>query len=1321
MASITVQERTTILKLVAGMFNAAPGATYLNEFTDAFVALNKDFGALAAALGNTAPFQSLYPSYLTAEEFANKFLATLGLKDNTEAQDWVQARKNAGEDNASIIFQALVAIEASTADEFKAARDQLANKAKVAEHYSVTLGQSSDSLATLQGVVASITADNKTVEDAIGNTGGNAGNFTLTHLADYLTGTAGDDVFQAPVSQNGTGSGVLANTFETGDVIDGGAGRNTLKADLIATGTASDFANEVAISATTKNIQEVYLRQQTPQNDQGGINGGNNSTIDAEKMAGVEQWWTDNSRSNIQVEDIRTDTAATTFGMRLTDPGVSFFNYFNALFLEGDKSATSAVTLNIYEGPLGSPDTAKQLANISVYNIKFQVAGETFTLASDAMKAANTWDELEAAIKDELAKIEGAETITVTNRGNGQFVLEDSAAREFQVNAGEALVVSVANNITFTNALTVGREEVVGPIVSNAVLDGAGNGSQGGTLNIGAMSGLRGVEELNLTVDRDSHLQSITSYNRVPDQYGQLRNGEANEFLEVVDLASTGANGDLTVGRSTATLDGRVAIWGDQDGNGVADADRVAAADGLGNSGFINLREFNAGDFAGALNVAFTLDNNAIGRYLDPATDVVTFAYNGGAQNDIFNIADISTGGAVSSDQDFAMNVDLGAGDDRLVISVPTVRAVSVDGGEGTNSIVVANSHGTTAANTFAGFANFQTYEVEGVTNTEHDFTSMSGVQNVVIATGDTTPTAGGNTQLIDLEAAQNVTISGKNQTIGNASTADQNFGTIQLTNDAGADRTITLDNTARLSNSTNGVRQDGVLTVAALTIDETATGNSATTNVTIDSAGARTVANAVRQFNGRDVQTLNLVGTQDLTIDVNRIADQATAAGVTASTALDITGAALQGDLNLAITGAMIGNWGTATGLTDRIVGTAGTNDTLMLWGTQGNDAVTVTGFETIQFGNANTTMFGDLDITAAGGVAIDATGIYDAQNTAATNYVIADDIVGNTALTLNNLGTGVTVNMGDANRDATGAVVNSQVFDDVITLNSGAVAGTPAAAISVNYLSNIVGGQAMALTIGTVVAAPGNDTNGYQTVNLNVAHAGNLTGVALASDARTMALTLTEDTRELNLTGGFDNNAGVRDSLTFLPANALPNALTRVDLTGYEGNVALTMEQGAVAGATQTDVRFVLSEDNATITLSNLNNTLIGAAGVQHNSIFEFTAAKTTADVSVWTVSNVVGSGALSVAAGATTDNITRFDLTDLGITSFDQISISAVDFTGAALAAGTFAIRSEAQDDASILTGTNQNTWEIKVTGGAWAALAAGEITADNFIFA
>lgn len=161
MATVTTQERTNILKLVAGMFNAAPGATYLNEFTDAYVALNKDLGALAAGLGQTGAFQAMYPSFLTAEEFANKFLDTLGLKANTEAQDWVKAKVNAGENFASVIFQALVAIDASTADDFKAAREQLANKATVAEHYSVTLQASSDDLAALQNVVAKVTDDPK--------------------------------------------------------------------------------------------------------------------------------------------------------------------------------------------------------------------------------------------------------------------------------------------------------------------------------------------------------------------------------------------------------------------------------------------------------------------------------------------------------------------------------------------------------------------------------------------------------------------------------------------------------------------------------------------------------------------------------------------------------------------------------------------------------------------------------------------------------------------------------------------------------------------------------------------------------------------------------------------------------------------------------------------------------------------------------------------------------------------------------------------------------------------------------------------------------
>jgi hypothetical protein len=308
----------------------------------------------------------------------------------------------------------------------------------------------------------------------------------------------------------------------------------------------------------------------------------------------------------------------------------------------------------------------------------------------------------------------------------------------------------------------------------------------------------------------------------------------------------------------------------------------------------------------------------------------------------------------------------------------------------------------------------------------------------------------------------------------------------------------------------------------------------------------------------------------------------------------------------------------------------------------------------------------------------------------------------------------------MGDANTDVNGAAVNSQNFDDTITLDSGAVAGTPAASVNVNYLSNIIGGETHILNIGTVVAGAGNDTGGFQTVNIDIAHAANLTaanGNSTAADARILNLTLTEDARELNITGGADNS-GFRDTLTFNAANELPNSLTKIDLSGYEGNVTLTMEQGnPLAAAAETDVRFIMSEDNATITLSNKDGSLAAGTGVNHNSVFEFTGAKTTADISVWTIDNFVGAG----QAGASIDNITRFDVSDLGITSFDQIVIdTAFDATGAALGLGVYSIRSEAQDDASTTTGTNQNTWEIQVDGLIGLA-AAGDITADNFIFA
>jgi len=568
--------------------------------------------------------------------------------------------------------------------------DTILNKAIAAEQFTAQLVETGlDWNTTLSASVAGIIAgvDGDSDMDAVGDAitaavGGGAiigGEITLTQMADILTGDSNDNEFVAPVTQNTTGSGQLANTFETGDVLDGAGGRNILRADLIETGSISDFDQSPAISATTSNIQEVYFRAQNPQQDV-PVNG---STIDAEKMSGVEQWWTVNSRSGIQIEDIRSLPAATAFGMRMTDPRVGFTNYFNAQYLEGDANRDSALSLTIQEITNGQAPAATELANITVREINFSFDGADYTLDTEAMRAADTWAALETAVAEAMAATAGLSGLSVTHLGNGVFVIEDAEGGIFEIADGEALILGNAAGIDVRNRADVGLVIEEGPTMTDVILDLAGNGSQGGVLTIGAMSGLRGVEVFDVSVDRDSHLANMNSSN-----LNAPNNGDPNEFLQVVNLASIGANGDLQVGARTVSLDGRANV-----------------------AGLVNVREVNGGEFAGALNLGISLDNNTIGRYLDPATEPVNFVYTGGAQDDIFNV---QVAAAVAADADFAMQIAMGAGDDRLILNAPTVSAVSVDGGTGENSIVVSQSHGDVAARTFEDFAGFQTYEVEG-------------------------------------------------------------------------------------------------------------------------------------------------------------------------------------------------------------------------------------------------------------------------------------------------------------------------------------------------------------------------------------------------------------------------------------------------------------------------------------------------------------------------------------------------------------------------------------------------------------------------------
>ena len=159
MANGATEKQTNILKLVAGMFNAAPGATYLWEVETAFGAVGWDYSALARGLSQTTFFKSLYPSDLSTQAFADKFLGTLGLADVADAQQWIRYHATTGKPYAQLMLEALVALDASSDAVYASARQLLANKATVAEHYSVTQTKSAYEMGTLQGVLAMVRPD----------------------------------------------------------------------------------------------------------------------------------------------------------------------------------------------------------------------------------------------------------------------------------------------------------------------------------------------------------------------------------------------------------------------------------------------------------------------------------------------------------------------------------------------------------------------------------------------------------------------------------------------------------------------------------------------------------------------------------------------------------------------------------------------------------------------------------------------------------------------------------------------------------------------------------------------------------------------------------------------------------------------------------------------------------------------------------------------------------------------------------------------------------------------------------------------------------
>ena len=572
--AITTQERTNILKLTVGLFNAAPGANYLSEFTSVFEANGHNLAALAGTLGTTGAFQSLYPSFQTASEFATKFLTTLGLQGNTEAVDFVTAKFNAGVPKAQIIYDALVALDASTSAEFAAAKAILVNKAAVAENYSVTLGASSTSLETLQGALANVTADPASVTAAnAANAGGNGQTFTLTIGEDRLTGGSGNDTFNALALEQQGAVGSKA-TLENFDILNGGAGSDTLNATLTDTDAAPvlqsietvnvRFAGAQTLNLTSATgVEAINVQTSTVAGTVDGVGAVANLAV-KNQLVGATFDKSTAATLNLGLDTVGVATAAnvavelgatkqasaTTLNITANNANATVQDKAGGLAATVTIAATGANRLNLADAAVAKNVTITGAGSVDLIGSAATTLGTAFTGALATFNASAG----EGAVK---ANIQSTVLATVTTGKGGDFIDMDTA-----VVAGTTVNLGAGNDTLLTGALLGNFAKVDGGEGTDTI-----NIADGSKLTAPNSKLITGFEVLDVSDGTGSYDVSLNNFATV--QIDESVTGAAAAALNgAVTFANAGdaftlniaseakTNADFAVG-NTITVNGK--------------------------------------------------------------------------------------------------------------------------------------------------------------------------------------------------------------------------------------------------------------------------------------------------------------------------------------------------------------------------------------------------------------------------------------------------------------------------------------------------------------------------------------------------------------------------------------------------------------------------------------------------------------------------------------------------------------------------------------------------------------------------------------------
>lgn len=674
----------SLTQVIEAMFGVQPGHTILKQ-----LAANTETSSLA----DVANFLVQFSDDATDEAtFANAIVANLGITtaaglaaaDVEIAVAYVEnALTTAGTANwGLVVLEISEGFAGYTADE--------------------TFGAVATSFN--QSVISSLNYSLDAANTEINAGGATTTNFALTAGQDNLTGTNAADFFAAYIFDN-------QNTAQSGDVIHGGSGEDTLFADI---GESQDFA----ITLHTDSVEKAVFRAEAT--DNGNVDTTENNLvtqvqIDAERMVATDHYESNNSRADLVIEDVRIErqdaygdnndqiTQDITIAMVSTDPGdVDFGVYFDhhSLVKEGD-STTNSIKLTVgNQLEIKDFDAAQPLLDIPYTAVGFLVNDVLVAFEID-LTSVTTYDEMWAAMElgfnaEKAQNILLSDATLTRSEGTDSFFSRDGekrAADEYFVTV-ENSEVSVAETgwiasagLPSNNAFSANVEPGGGTvssklITSTILLDDVGRGSMGGDLIVGGLSigrqydnvqnvddngmddwdighgtsNSKGVERFNITVDRNSQLQEINSTNNTLQEV-YIVNGEHNGNLVVAG----DENGDNNLPGSQSAL-----THGDID----------PFIFDKGDAGFTDVRVIDASAMQGMVHLNAELTGDVVAKYMDikdtaaqAAADNQGFMYTLGTNNDMLHLEisneNLAAAGTTTR-EDFFLDIDGAAGNDKI-------------------------------------------------------------------------------------------------------------------------------------------------------------------------------------------------------------------------------------------------------------------------------------------------------------------------------------------------------------------------------------------------------------------------------------------------------------------------------------------------------------------------------------------------------------------------------------------------------------------------------------------------------------------------------